>query len=108
MIYIYIYIYIYIPYTDSLKVGYIIIRGANETRQLSSYSDSTRSKLGQNSTRVSSTRARARLEMLTSRVELGSSKLDSSSSSTQNINDSTRAQLNLNLTHIISTPMQRE
>ena len=39
-------------------------RGANETRQLASYSNSTRSKLGQNSTR-----ARARLEMLTSRVE---------------------------------------
>ena len=34
-----------------------------------SYSDSTRSKLDQNSTRVSSTRDRARLEMLTSRVE---------------------------------------
>ena len=31
-------------------------RGANETRQLVSYSNSTRSKLGQNSTRVSSTR----------------------------------------------------
>ena len=60
-----------------------------------SYSDSTR---------VSSTRARARLEMLTSRVELGSSKLDSSSSSTRNVNDSTRAQLNLNSTRIISTP----
>ena len=32
-------------------------RGANETRQLASYSNSTRSKLDQNSTRVSSTRA---------------------------------------------------
>ena len=31
-------------------------RDANETRQLASYSNSTRSKLGQNSTRVSSTR----------------------------------------------------
>ena len=31
-------------------------RGANETRQLASYSNLTRSKLGQNSTRVSSTR----------------------------------------------------
>ena len=47
----------------------IVIRGANETRQLTSYSNSTQSKLGQNSTRVSSTRTRARLEMLTSRVE---------------------------------------
>ena len=56
--------------------------GANDMRQLASYSNSTRSKLGQNSTRVSSTRARAsstrararlelelELEMLTSRVE---------------------------------------
>ena len=77
-------IYIYILYIDSPKVGYIIIRGANETRQLASYSDSTRSKLSQNSTR-----ARARLEMLTSQVELGSSKLESSSSSTRNVNDST-------------------
>ena len=68
-----IYIYIYISYIDSPKIGYIIIRGANETRQFASYSDSTRSKLGQNSTR-----ARARLEMLTSQVELGSSKLESS------------------------------
>ena len=41
--------------------------------------------------------------MLTSRVELGSSKLDLSSSSTQNVNDSTRAQLNSNSTRIIST-----
>ena len=39
-------------------------RGANETRQLASYLNSTRSKLDQNSTR-----ARARLELLTSRVE---------------------------------------
>ena len=31
-------------------------RGANETRQLASYSNSTQSKLGQNLTRVSSTR----------------------------------------------------
>ena len=66
-------------------------------------SRATRTQLDQNSTRVSSTRAGARLEMLTSRVELGSSKLDSSSSSTRNVNDSTRAQLNSNLTRIIST-----
>ena len=66
-------------------------------------SRATRTRLDQNSTRVSSTGDRARLEMLTSRAELGSSKLDSSSSSTQNVNDSTRAQLNSNSTHIIST-----
>ena len=42
--------------------------------------------------------------MLKSRVELGSSKLDSSSSSARNINDSTRTQLNSNSTRIISTP----
>ena len=42
--------------------------------------------------------------MLTSRVELGSSKLDSSSSSARNINDSTRTQLNSNSIRIISTP----
>ena len=63
-----IYIYIYIPYIDSPKVGYIIIRGANETRQLASYSDSTRSKLD-------------------------SSKLDLSSSSTRNVNELSRARL---------------
>ena len=34
----------------------VIIRGANETIQLPSYSNLTRSKLGQNSTRMSSTR----------------------------------------------------
>ena len=62
-------------------------------------SRATRTQLDQNSTR-----ARARLEMLTSRVELSSSKLDSSSSSTRNVNNSTRAQLNLNSTRIISTP----
>ena len=38
-------IYIYISYTDSPKIEYIIIRGANEIRQLTSYSDLTRSKL---------------------------------------------------------------
>ena len=79
-------------------------------------SRATRTRLDQNSTR-----ARAQLEMLTSRVELGSSKLDSSSSSTRNVNDSTqarlksnstlnvndstRAQLNSNSTRIISTPI---
>ena len=47
----------------------VINKGVNETRQLASYSDSTRLKLVQNSTRVNSTRALARLEMLTSRVE---------------------------------------
>ena len=67
--------------SHSPKVGYIIIRGANETRQLASYSDSTRSKLD-------------------------SSKLDSSSSSTRNVNASTRAQLNSNSTRIISTPRE--
>ena len=46
---------IYISYIDSPEVGYIIIRGANETRQFVSYSDSTRSKLDQNLTHVSST-----------------------------------------------------
>ena len=39
----------------------VMLRGANETRQLVSYSNSTKSKLDQNSTR-----SRARLEMLTS------------------------------------------
>ena len=38
------------------KSGYHSHRGADEMRQLASYSDSTRSKLDQNSTRVSSTR----------------------------------------------------
>ena len=69
-------------------------------------SRATRTRLDQNLTRVSSTRARARLEMLTSQVKLGSSKLDSSSSSIRNVNDSTRVQLNSNSTRIISTPNQ--
>ena len=46
-------------------MGIIRIRGANETRQLASYSNSTRSKLD-------------------------SSKLDSSSSSIRNVNESSR------------------
>ena len=54
----------------------VTARGANETRQLVSYSSSTRSKLGQNSTRVSSTRTRTRLEMLTSRVEQPVTRLE--------------------------------
>ena len=45
---------------DKYEAFSIVIRGVNETRQLASYSNSTQSKLGQNSTR---------LEMLTSRVE---------------------------------------
>ena len=47
----------------------LLSRGANETRQLASYSDSTRSKLD-------------------------SCELDSSSSSTRNVNESSRATRN--------------
>ncbi|KAL4282953.1 hypothetical protein GQ457_16G008310 [Hibiscus cannabinus] len=44
-------------------------KGDNEPGQLASYSASSRSKLGQSSARVSSTRARVRLETLTIRAE---------------------------------------
>ena len=66
-------------------------------------SRATRNRLDQNSTQ-----ARARLEMLTSRVDLGSSKLDSSSISTRNINDSIRAQLNSNSTQNINDSIRAQ
>ena len=52
------------------------IRGVNDMRQLVSYSRSTRSKLGQHSTRISSARTRDQLGIITSRVELPNTRLE--------------------------------
>ncbi|KAE8671433.1 Hydroxyproline-rich glycoprotein family protein [Hibiscus syriacus] len=65
--------------------GRVDSKAVNETRQITSYSRSTRSRLDKYSDRMDSTRARARLEFLTSRNELLDIRLEKLMSSSKKI-----------------------